>query len=86
MKRLPPMALLLCLALAACGEEPPPPERDPPKGREETRGIRNAEAVGFAGDAIADKVDASMDASEQRKREMDAAAARIDGEAAEPGE
>lgn len=79
------VAGLLVLALAACGsEEAPPPGRDAPQGREETRGIRNAEAVGYSGDAIADKVDASLDASEQRKREMDAAAAQID--AAEPAE
>ena len=67
--------LLALLVLAACTDAAPPPERDPPRGREETRGIRNAEAVGYAGDAIADKIDASLDAREQRKEEMDRHAA-----------
>lgn len=69
------LSALTAVLLTACGGSEPPPEREPPRGREETRGIRNAEAIGYSGDAIADKVDASLDASEARKAEMDRRAA-----------
>ncbi len=42
------------------------------QGREETQGIRNTEAIGYAGDAIADKVDTALDANDQRKEQLDA--------------
>lgn len=64
-------AVVLALALAACGGSEPPPERKEAKGREETRNIRNTEAIGYAGDAVADKVDAALDASERRKQQLD---------------
>lgn len=63
---------LAALMLAACGSSEPPPERQQAEGREETRGIRNTEAIGYAGDAIADKVDAALDANDQRKEQLDA--------------
>ena len=72
---LAPALMLVVVLLSACSDPAPPPERPPPQGREETRGIRNAEAVGYSGNAIANKIDASLDASEQRKAEMDRRAA-----------
>ena len=72
---LAPALMLAVVLLSACIDPAPPPERPPPQGREETRGIRNAEAVGSSGNAIANKIDASLDASEQRKVEMDRRAA-----------
>ena len=65
------------LLLAACHPKDKPQHVDdqPPQGREETRGIRNTEAVGYAGNAIADKVDAALDANDQAKQKTDAAEA-----------
>lgn len=61
------MLLAAVVLLAACGqqEEAPPPE-SPAQGRAETQSIRNTEAVGYDGAAIADKVDAALDANDQR--------------------
>jgi hypothetical protein len=65
--------LLASLLLSACGAgEPPPPPPAEPQGREETRSIRNTEAIGYAGDAIADKVDGALDANDERKARLDA--------------
>ena len=50
----------------------PPPKRAE-QGREETRSIRNTEAIGYSGNAIADKVDGALDANDQRKQELDRA-------------
>lgn len=68
----------LAAALLAAGCHPkdkPPHVDDPPAGREETRGIRNTESVGYAGNPIADKVDAALDANDAAKRKLDAAEA-----------
>lgn len=66
--------LAAALLLAACGqqEEAPPPEK-PQEGRVETQSIRNTEAIGYDGKQIADKVDAALDANEQRAQEVEAA-------------
>ncbi len=66
------LVLLSALLLAACDAQPPPapPARDT-DGRAETRGIRNTEAVGYAGDAVADRVDAALSAQAQRTRQLD---------------
>lgn len=69
--RLMPVVLLTALLAACNGREAPPPV-DPVDGREETRNIRNTEAIGYAGDAIADKVDAALDANDQRQQQLDA--------------
>ena len=70
-------AAVAALWLAACQPKDKPPHVDDAaaQGREETRGIRNTEAVGYAGNAIADKVDAALDANEQAKQKLDAAEA-----------
>lgn len=71
MMSIRPLALVLLLALGACRQEPEPTAQREPQGREETRNIRNTEAVGYAGDAIADKVDSALDANDQRKDHLD---------------
>jgi len=57
----------LTLLAAACGskEEPPPPS-SAPQGRAETQSIRNTEAVGYSGNAIADKVDGALKTNEEQ--------------------
>jgi hypothetical protein len=62
--------LLLAGLLAACGTEEPPAEPRPPEGRTETQAIRNTEAVGIAGDAIADKVDAALDKNDENVKKV----------------
>ncbi|MGH8446503.1 MAG: hypothetical protein ACREVL_14620 [Solimonas sp.] len=74
MKRSMVMGLACTLALlAGCHPKDKPQHVDeqPPQGREETRGIRNTEAVGYAGDAIADKVDKVLDANDAAKQKID---------------
>lgn len=60
------------LGLSGCGksaDEPPQPRST--QGREETRNIRDTEAVGYSGDAVANQVDAALDANDQRKEQLD---------------
>lgn len=73
---------LLPLLLVACGHHEPEHQVAPAKpkaeqGRAETQAIRNTSEIGYAGDAVADKVDAALDANDQSKKKMDAA---IDGD------
>lgn len=68
------LALSLLLVLSACREQPEPTRSPPePRGREETRSIRNTEAIGYSGEAVADKVDTALDANDQRKEQLDKA-------------
>lgn len=69
--------LAALVTLAACAkEEPAPAATAEPEGRAETRSIRNTQAIGYDGKAIADKVDATLQANDQRvedvQREADA--------------
>lgn len=74
-----PTRTLLCLvvlsgALAACGgarDETGKPESRAGEGREETKGIRNTENVGYAGNAIGAKVDAALEANDDRNQDLD---------------
>lgn len=61
------------LGLVGCGSAEEAPKPRSTQGREETRNIRNTEAVGYSGGAIADKVDAALDANDQHKEQMDKA-------------
>lgn len=59
--------VLLALALGACSaEEPPPPAAPAPQGRAETQSIRNTEAVGYGGNAVADKVDEALNKNDEQ--------------------
>ena len=72
-----PAFAALTLSLAACNASPPPPApRAAPQGRVETRGIRNTDAIGYSGSAIANKVDAALDANDAQKQKMDDALAK----------
>lgn len=71
-------AIIICAGVAsaallsACHPKNPPEHVDQQQqGREETQGIRNTEAIGYAGNAIGDKVDAALDANDQAKQKMD---------------
>ena len=50
------------LLLGACGSSQPDAPPPKPQGREETRGIRATDAIGYSGSAIADKVDGALNA------------------------
>lgn len=66
-------ACLCLLFLVACQSPEPPPKPEPaPEGRAETRALRNTDAVGYSGGAIADKVDGALDAVEQQPRDSQA--------------
>lgn len=62
-------------SLAACGPAPDDTATrpKPQTGREETQGIRNTEAIGYSGDAIANKVDGALNAGDAQKAKTDEA-------------
>jgi len=72
---------LLCSGLAAallasaCSEDPPsvPAEQQPVPGRAETQSLREADALGYDGAAIGEKVDQILDANEARTGQLDEA-------------
>jgi len=69
MKRL--SEILLALTLAACSAPPDEPKAEQERvGREETQTIRNTKEIGMSGDAIANRVDGALDASEKHAEEM----------------
>jgi hypothetical protein len=72
--------ILLAALLAGCGDEPPPQEKKAPEGRAETKGIRNTEAVGYSGQAIADKVDTALDKNDEATRKKQEEAERQSGD------
>lgn len=65
----------LLAAVAACGDGTTgtPPAAADQGGRPETEHIRATEAIGVDGQAISEKVDAALDANDQRKDELDKA-------------
>ena len=66
-RHLASAAALLAL-LAACGKDEPPPPQKPPEGRTETQSIRNTEAIGYSGKAIANKVDDALNKNDEQVR------------------
>lgn len=62
------LAVLVVLVSACGAEEAPPPEPKAPQGRAETQSIRNTDAVGYSGSAIADQVDATLDAADENAK------------------
>lgn len=61
-----PWILALGLLLAACSAPEEPPPDAPPGGRAETQSIRNTDAVGYEGKAVADKVDQALDKNDEQ--------------------
>ena len=67
-----PFALVGALLLAACShDEPPPPPKKEKQGRAETQSIRNTEAIGYSGNAIANKVDDALNKNDQQVRKAE---------------
>jgi len=57
------LAASLCLAACSGKDEPSAPKAQ--EGRAETQSIRNTQAIGYDGRAIADKVDKALKANEE---------------------
>ena len=72
-KHLILVAALLAGACSSKDDAPPPPK--PKEGRAETQSIRNTQAIGYDGKAIADKVDNALNANDQQVKK-----AQKDGE------
>ena len=70
MKRLMAGLALLVSACGSSDEPAPQPQPPPATGRAETQAIRNTEAVGTGGAAIADKVDAAIDTTAEADRKL----------------
>jgi hypothetical protein len=66
-------AFMLTAVVSACGSSEPPPPPAAPQGRAETQGIRNTEAIGYSGNAIANKVDGALNQNDQQRNKMDEA-------------
>lgn len=63
--------LVSLLSLGACNSPTAQTQESHDEGREETRHIRNTEAIGYSGAAIADQVDTTLDAHEQRLKTLE---------------
>ena len=72
--------LLLVFVLSACGQDEPPPPKKAPEGRAETQSIRNTEAVGYSGKAIADKVDNALQKNDEQVKKAEKEATEQPGE------
>jgi hypothetical protein len=70
--------LVMGLLLAACGQDEPPPPEKPRQGRAETQNIRNTDAVGTGGGAIADKIDTALDQNDEATRKKQEAADQVE--------
>lgn len=55
--------IVLALALGACSKEPPPP-KPVDNGRPETRSLEAADAMGYNGKEVRQKVDKALDAND----------------------
>lgn len=72
MKQFGVLALVLAALLAGCGSNEETGKAGQPQvGREETRKIRAADKVGYAGSAVANRLDKTLDATDARKRQTE---------------
>ena len=70
------MAVMLgAMAVAACSprDEDQKTQKAPDQGREETRHIKDVDAVGYSGTQIRRKLDKALDQNDQRKDNLDQA-------------
>lgn len=77
------MALAVAVAalalLGACSnKDEPPPAPKPPEGRAETQAIRNTQAIGYSGKALANKVDEALKQNDQQVRKTEAESTEAD--------
>jgi PBP1b-binding outer membrane lipoprotein LpoB len=66
--------LLLCaiaLLLAGCSPASPPQSEAKPQGRQETKGLEGASAVGYDGKAIRKSVDTTLNKNDERNQELE---------------
>ena len=74
--KITPQTLWLGMALMLSGctspEPPAPKDQEPAKyqGRDDTKSLRNADAVGYDGAAIQKKLDGALDKNDQRAADL----------------
>lgn len=68
------------LMLSACNAPEPEKSAEETRGREETRNIRNTENIGVSGEAMADRLDQSLDAADKHAEAMKQAEEQASGE------
>ena len=67
------LAALAVCALSACGKKPEPGAPRAVEGRAETQAIRNVDVQGYSGAGVANKVDGTLQANDERKKALDQA-------------
>ena len=76
------------LMLAGCTSPDPPAPKDQEsgkyQGRDDTKSLRNADAVGYDGAAIQKKLDAALDKNDQRAADLDKQIEAQSGDAETP--
>ena len=68
------LIVLICaiaLLLAGCSPASPPQNEAKPLGRQETKGLEGASAVGYDGKAIRKSVDTTLDKNDVRIQELE---------------
>jgi len=66
--------VIVVLGLAACTKQEPPKPMISDTGRPETRSVEAANAVGYNGTAMRQKLDKALDANDAQTQKMDQAA------------
>lgn len=80
-----PISLLFIVILGASGcGKPEPQAADAYQGRDDTKSLRNADAVGYDGAAIQKKLDAALDKNDQRAADLDKQIEAQSGDAETP--
>ena len=78
----------MALMLAGCTspEPPAPKDREPGKyqGRDDTKSLRNADALGYDGATIQKKLDAALDKNDQHAADLDKQIEAQSGDAETP--
>ena len=77
-------ALMFALSLTACSNPEPPKAVNDYQGRDDTKSLRNADAVGYDGAAIQEKLDGALDKNDQRAADLQKQIDAQTGEAPPP--